>query len=64
MYNKVFYVYLGFVQYFYSVEKTDNFHFGLVNVVGNHENLLMLLIVVENFVFVEIIDFEYLGEKI
>ena len=42
----------------------DNFHFGLVNVVGNHESLLKLLLVVENFVFVKINDFEYLSEKI
>ena len=31
----------------------DNFHFGLVNCVGNHENLLNLLFVVESFVFVK-----------
>ena len=64
VYNKVYYVYLGFVHYFYSVEKMDNFHFGLVNCVGSHGNLLKLFLVAENFVFVKRKDFEYLGEKI
>ena len=64
MYNKLYCVYLGFVHYFYSVEKMDNFYFGLVNCVGSHENLLKLLLIVENFVFVKINDFEYLDEKI
>ena len=61
----MFYFYFVFVVYcFYSVEKLDNFHFGLVKFVDTHENLLNLLLVVENFVFVKINDFEYLGEKI
>ena len=65
VYNKVYCVYLGFVHHFYSVGKMNNFHFGLVNCVGSHENLLkLLLLVVENFVFVKINDFEYLGDKI
>ena len=38
--NKVNCVYLGFVHYFYSIEKMDNFHFSLVKFVGSHENLL------------------------
>ena len=54
MYNKVFHVYFGFVVYcFYSVEKMDNFHFGLVKFGDSHENLLKLLLVVENFVFLK-----------
>ena len=54
MYNKVFYVYFGFVVYcFYSVKKMDNFHFGLVKFVDSHEILLKLLLIVENFVFVK-----------
>ena len=40
VYNKVYSVYLCFVHYFYSVEKMDNFHFGLVKFVGSHESLL------------------------
>ena len=65
MYNKVFYVYFGFVVYcFYSVEKRDIFHFGLVKFVDNYENLLFLLLVVETFVFLKIKDFEYLDEKV
>ena len=64
MYNKVYCVYLGFVQYFYSVGKMDNFHFGLVKFVDGHENLLKLLMIVENFVFVKINDFVYLCEDV
>ena len=41
----------------------DNFHFGLVKFQDSHENLLKLLLVVKNFVFVKINDFEYLDEK-
>ena len=40
------------------------FHFGLVKFVDSHENLLKFLLVVENFVFVKINDFGYLGKKI
>ena len=64
MYNKVFCAYFGFVHCFYSVEKMDNFHCGLVQFVDSHENLLKLLLVVETFVFVKINGFVYLGEKI
>ena len=39
----------------------DNFQFGLVKFVDSNESLLKLLLVVENFVFVKINDFEYLG---
>ena len=49
--------------FFYSVEKMENFHFGLMKFLDIHENLLNLLLVVENFVFVKINDFEYLGKK-
>ena len=65
MYNKVFYVYFVFVVYcFYSVEKMDNFHLGLVKFVDSHENLLKLLLVVEFFVFVKTNEFECLDEKV
>ena len=37
MYSKVFFVYFGMVvYYFYSVEKMDNFHLGLLDFVGYH----------------------------
>ena len=42
----------------------DNSHFGLVKFVDSHENLLKLLLVVENFVFVKINNFVYLDEKV
>ena len=38
--------------------------FGLVKFLDSHENLLKLLLVVENFVFVKIKDFEYMDEKV
>ena len=54
MYSKVVNVDFGFVLFsFFSVEKMDNFHFGLVKFVDSHENLLKLLLVKENFVFVK-----------
>ena len=64
MFNKVYCAYFDFVPCFYSVEKMDNFHFGLVKFVDSYKNLLKLLLVIQNFVFLKIIAFEYLGEKI
>ena len=64
VYSKVVNVYFGFVVFcFYSVEKMDNFHFGLVKFVDSHESLLKLLLLVINFVFVKVKGFEYLSEK-
>ena len=37
VYSKVFFVYIGMVfYYFYSVEKIDSFHLGLLEYVGYH----------------------------
>ena len=65
MYNKVFDVSFCFVVYYvYFVEKMDNFLFGLVKFVGSHRNLLSLIMVVENFVFVKVSEFVYLYERV
>ena len=42
----------------------ENYHFGLVKFVGNHQNLLNLLLDVGNFVFRKINDFVYLYEEV